>query len=404
MRLHRATLACVAAVLAAPVAAAAAPGDPDLSFGTRGSVLVADAFGNQSAGIPLIGLQRLADGRLVALGVERGANSPQEIIARYTANGALDASFGRPASPGVISFSTDTPDEESPVLDGVAVGADGGLALGFDRGPAGPVLDVTGPDGTLVRSTPVIRAFAPQAVLPDGRILATAGDRAVLFGPDLTPDPLFGDGPGVPIPGPPAHVVAMAASANALYVAGYDGSGFVLWRTPLDGAPATLDRVPFPLASTTTPIGSGDLVVGADGRALLRMEVGPLTPAGGVSDFRTVLAEFDRAGRANLRFGRSGLLFLSRPDARAALQADGKVVTVSSIQRAQGTRPQLIVRRFDRNGHADRTFRQRRLSTVALRFSGLAVVVDARGRILIGAGATTGALTAGLLLMRLKSR
>jgi hypothetical protein len=81
-------LAIVGAVLAAPVAAAAAP---------------SDAFGGQAQDIPLISLQRLADGRLVAFGVERGANNPQEIVARYTASGALDPSFGSPASPGVIS-------------------------------------------------------------------------------------------------------------------------------------------------------------------------------------------------------------------------------------------------------------------------------------------------------------
>jgi hypothetical protein len=249
----------------------------------------------------------------------------------------------------------------------------------------------------------VIRRFIPQAVLPDGRVLASANDRAVLFRPDLTPDPLFGAGPGAPIPGPTAHVIAMGATADAVLVAGYDGSGVVLWRTPFNGAPATLARVPFPLAATTMPIG-GDVVVGADGRVVVRMAIGPLTPAGTASDFRTVLVAFDRAGRANPRFGRAGLLFLSRPDAKAALQRDGKVVTVSSVQLPRTARAQLLVRRFDAYGHPDRSFRQRRLSTAARAFAGLGVVIDGRGRIVIGAGAITSSSTAGVLFMRLTGR
>jgi hypothetical protein len=79
------------------------------------------------------------------------------------------------------------------------------------------------------------------------------------------------------------------------------------------------------------------------------------------------------------------------------------VVTVSSAQLPGQTRARLLVRRLDARGHADPTFRQRRFSTGARSYGGLGVVIDARGRMIIGAAASTTATAGGLLVLRLKS-
>jgi uncharacterized delta-60 repeat protein len=73
-----------------------ADGSPDLSFGNGGRATI--EFGGEYESVSNILLQ--PDGKIVVLGfTDRGGNSDR-ILARFTANGSVDSSFGDMATPG----------------------------------------------------------------------------------------------------------------------------------------------------------------------------------------------------------------------------------------------------------------------------------------------------------------
>src|SRR5205814_1829700 len=83
-------VAGVALALALPVAASAASGDLDGTFGTAGKVTT-DFAGNDDEAH---GVAVQSDGKIVAVGVAKTSRSADFALARYNVNGSLDATFG----------------------------------------------------------------------------------------------------------------------------------------------------------------------------------------------------------------------------------------------------------------------------------------------------------------------
>ena len=71
----------------------AAPGDPDPTFGSGGSVIQNLGAGVQVEKINAIARQP-ADGKIVAAGLMNIAGIEQFTVVRYNADGSLDSSFG----------------------------------------------------------------------------------------------------------------------------------------------------------------------------------------------------------------------------------------------------------------------------------------------------------------------
>jgi hypothetical protein len=392
-----------------PGAARAAASDLDRSFAAGGLRFVDNVFpGLGEDGTGMSGMRRLSDGRLVVLGTQRECMGCfSQVVARYTPAGDPDVTFGNPSAPGAVRYLGLDDYGDGSMGTGLAVRRDGGLVLGYDGGPLGPRLVSVPADGiSPLTVTPISAPMRPEAILPDGRVLALSGDRVVLLRTDLTPDPALGGGAGVAIPHSVGTVVGLAATGNAVLVAGADRTGLTLWRVPLRGGSAVLSRVPFPRPPTGGPLalraGRGQVLVGADGRALVAVRVVSRAPDESLVR-RTVLGAFDRTGRVDRPFGVGGALLVSSEDTRIAVQSNGKVVVVSSpFVLTAGARTRLLVRRFDAAGRPDPSFRPRRVATVAQTFYGFDVVVDGRGRIVIAGAAFTTFGHSGVLFVRLQ--
>jgi uncharacterized delta-60 repeat protein len=114
-----------------------ADGSLDLSFGRAGTVLT--DFNRSSEGVSAIAIQ--ANGKLVAFGSSDALgymplpNEPPHAdfaLARYTANGALDTSFGRR---GKVLTTADRSGDLESFTSGVAIRADGKIIAVGSRGP-----------------------------------------------------------------------------------------------------------------------------------------------------------------------------------------------------------------------------------------------------------------------------
>ena len=399
-----------AAALVGPPAATAAPSDLDMSFGKGGKShqpYVLAGLGEDD--VHFSSLRLLPDGRSVALGQERcGMSCRNNVVARYTAAGKPDATFGTPsgtrgtpAIPGVGVFpgENSAADDYSRSFRGLAIADDGAVVLGYVETPGGPSLVRRGPRGAVASVLAQPKPATPLAALPDGRVLVFRDGRALLLRPDGTADPVGGE-EGVPVPAAGGVIGAVAGGAGV--VVGTDADGILLARIPLDGAPVVRGHIPLrrpedPPFTSLVPI---DLGIDASGGVKVlvrtyRQDVG----------VRRVVAAFTPLGQVDGRFGGGdGVLGIAGADPRIAVQRNGKVVIVASYARTSGdhTRSLIGVRRLDARGRSDRSFRARRLRSVANEIIGLDVDLDRRGRIVIGAGALTTYGAGGVLLVRLR--
>jgi uncharacterized delta-60 repeat protein len=230
-----------------------AGGTLDETFGEGGRSVV------ETAGAPLVDLAVQPDGAIVGALQAPGAF----VVARWTADGALDTGFGQGGQVAVDFFPGDV--ERAQAL---ALGPDGAIVVaGYATDPATLNTDIA-----LVRlladGTPDEafgeggRALADLAgggdgawdvvVLEDGRIVVVGGvsselgfDLAVIrFAADGTPDPEFGQGglALVDLPESGANTaVALepdgALVAAGLAIAGPFGDDLVLTRYTADGTP-----------------------------------------------------------------------------------------------------------------------------------------------------------------------
>ena len=333
-------------------------GDLDRSFGARG-IAVYDSGASRDDVATSAVLQ--PNGKLVVAGVADVPGDQDLLVARFDANGRLDATFG---NGGVVTTDVGTESPDLDVAGAVALQVDGSIVVAGHTG-AGRADEGGQVDAVLVRYT-ASGALDPSfgvegkarftserldsaeaiKVLPDGRILvglvesaAASGNLAVgRYLADGRPDETFG---------------ARGIAGSDLGLDFSDVRALVLQR-------------------------DGKIVVVGNG-------------FGGISDY-IVVARYRPDGRSDASFGRSGgaltkILGSSQAGVggfAAAVQRDGKIVV------AGGQGGLLMVARYLRSGRLDPAFGGIGWVTSPVR-DGLeayasAVAVQADGRI-VAAGA-----------------
>ncbi len=231
------------------------PGYRDTTFGDGG--IVDTPIPGSGAGV--YGAALTGDGHIVAAGAaERkgdGGTTSDGVIARYSAGGALDGTFGD----GGLAFVNFNPPERV-IFGQVAVLPDGHvLALGAARSspssseyliakfnPNGS-LDATFGAGGIVRHSNVLYAMALQ---PDGKIVA-AGSSFQAGRTDLSAIRLHANGSLEPSFGAAGSVVLVLTPESRAYAVTVDGTGRIVLGGGISApAPAKEDFALLRLMST----------------------------------------------------------------------------------------------------------------------------------------------------------
>jgi uncharacterized delta-60 repeat protein len=350
--------------LLAPAAASARAGDPDTSFGHRGTVTLkatgADAVGGA--------VKALSDGKVLAGGSAAG----KLVVLRLRSTGTLDSRFG-------------TAGQVVPSLPGLSPDGVRALATLRDgRVVAAATLDVTGG----------LSRFVVLRTLPNGEI-----------------DPSFGAGLGYTLAGPGgATLAAMAVDrAGNIYLAGARPTGVgeipVVMRLLPDGTPdpafaagGTLDGATLGLSGRAT-----SLLVRPDGTTAF--SVGAAPGLLGPSTFTVV--RLLPTGAPDPTFAGTGIVSLplapgSGPGVGAAALRGGpggRIIVAGSDVTTGGALRVAVVRLLA-GGQLDSHFGAKGVARVSrggenLRVS--AMVRDPHGRIvLVGTGRPPGALVVRL--------
>jgi uncharacterized delta-60 repeat protein len=320
----------VAAVVGVPVAwappAGAAPGDLDPTFGTGGRVTT-DVAGGSDVALAVV-IQ--PDGRIVVAGISVGASTREDIVlARYSTDGTLDASFGV----GGL------------VVTDVAGSEDDGFALVQQR------------DGKLVVA---------------GTTFDQAGDSQFNFAlarydADGALDPTFGAGGLVTtdFAGFSDEAFALALQPDGKLVAAGDATNSAV---PVNGLDFALARY--------TPDGNLDPSFGTGGRVTTDFGVGidtahglVLRADGGIVAGGTVstpqsfdfgLAAYTATGALDPGFGTGGLTISDFGDGDVlrslALQPDGRIVAAGESDDLAEERQDVAVARYTPDGTLDPGF------------------------------------------------
>lgn len=358
----------IAALVAAAVLAAALPaarGDLDPTFGSGGKVTT--DFGGNEIGWS-VAVQ--PDGKAVVAG-DRFDPGPSDdfVLARYTANGALDSSFDADGK-----VTTDFNNHFSGAF-AVALQADRKIvAVGYGFASTGPqdfALARYNPDGSLDQSFgaggKVLTTFQPNsidgagavALQSDGKIIAGGRTRSTpttdfalaRFMPNGALDASF-DGDGLvvtPVSSESDQVFDLAVQSDGRIVAAGTtfhaggGSDTVLTRYNADGS---LDSS-FDGDGTAVLTASGfvgDLDVQRDGKLVVADLVG--------------LARFNSDGSVDRGFGAGGRARMAGLDANARsveIQPDGKLLAIGTVFTGPRT-GDFIVARLMPNGSPDRSY------------------------------------------------
>ncbi len=374
----RRPLVLLAALFAAGVIAAALPaarGDLDPTFGSGGKVTT--DFGGSEIGWAVTVQQ---DRKVVVAGGRSGSESDDFVLARYTAKGVLDPSFG---GDGKVETDFDGFEWATDVEiqgDGKLVAA-GRSFLGEDESDGGDIalarynkdgsLDPAFGDGGVVLTTfEQSDVVVASAVLlqSDGKIVAgghvgTGADSDFALArylPDGELDPSFGDGGRVvtPISGVTDWLLALGLQPDGkLVAAGYSygslSQGHIaLARYLPDGS---IDRS----FDGDGIVVATSLPTGMVGEQLLLQRNGKLLVAGigGV-------ARFNADGSVDRSFGRGGRAGSGNVAARtAALQPDGKILVIGTASFGNPSIGDFGVARLTAGGRLDRTYGRRGIVT-----------------------------------------
>lgn len=345
-------------------------GGLDPSFGTGGKVSTAFNNGGRSDEAQAVAVQ--PDGKILVAGTsDQGASGYDFALARYNADGTLDATFGNGGR--VTTAFGNGADKAYALLlqpDGKIVvagdsdqgangkdfalaryNADGSLDAGF--GNAGKVITPIGGNG----ASESIYALALQTVAGASRIVAVGGEGdfiAAAYRADGSLDAGFGTG-GV-VKGLFGTVIGAARGvvvtpANGLVLAGHRDHDVAAVRLlpngSLDAGFGTGGRAVFTLSADNWDEATA-LVQQADGKLLL----GGWVYTGNGSSGDTVLLRLNADGSRDAGFGPGGVRVTAvaagtrNDQGRAlALQADERVPTVRVLQagEASGNNDQDVV-------------------------------------------------------------
>jgi uncharacterized delta-60 repeat protein len=284
----------------------------DPSFGHNGRLLT--DFSSVPGGGPLgiaASVAVTAEGKIVAAGwtVRRDLGSGGAALVRYSARGRPDTSFGEGGKVVLSSLG----------LTAVAAEPDGKIvALGWIGQPMGPPtvvvlrfttggeLDPSFGQGGQVRVDSLADVSSSFLLQPDGKIVVAgnlgfrAGGRAVLvrYTGDGTLDPSFGTGGEVVASDGPENLSALALEPDGKLVA-----AGVIPSSPSVGGPGTF-----------------------------------------------IVVRYTQNGSLDPSFGQGGTMLKAFPLNRAAVQADGKIVTAGNSQ------GDFVLARYTTSGSLDPSF------------------------------------------------
>ncbi|MFB7175853.1 hypothetical protein ACFCYM_34300 [Streptomyces sp. NPDC056254] len=346
-----ALMAAFAVLLTSPSSAFAAPGALDTSFGNAGTVVLGLGSFEQARGVVV-----QADGRIVTAGFTAGFAGNDTAVARFHSNGTPDTTF---ASTGKSIINL----RDSDMAFGVALQADGKIvtsgAAGTDtvvaRFSTDGTLDATfGNAGKVITDLGGFDQASGLALQTDGKIITigTANDDAdtalARFNLDGTLDTTFGNaGTQIVDLGGSDEALGVALQADGKIVtAGAAGTDTVVARFSPDG---TLDATFGNAGKVITDLGGFDqasgLALQTDGKIITI----------GTANNDTSLARFHPDGTPDGAFASGGkkITNLGGYDHgyAVALQADGKIITAGSAGDTD-----TAVARFTSEGEVDLTF------------------------------------------------
>jgi uncharacterized delta-60 repeat protein len=320
-------------------------GFPDTSFGSGGQVQAPFGTGARAATLALG-----PDGAITVAGDLRGSGGEAALVARFTANGALDTTFSGTGS-RLDRFGAGLGPGARQRVGGVAVAPDGSTVVAGVAGyqimvarylPNGELDGLFGAGGVVLRDLsagggmPDGTGLAAVALAPDGQIVVAG---SVGVAPD---DPYGENDPG-------EQVVVGRLSARGVPDPSFGLGGFSLIQLGARSA-----RRPARSKVTALGLGPGGTIVvagrssgtnGADRAIVVRLT------AAGLLDSR-----FGRAGRLVLQLGRGSA---ARPASSAlhalALRPDGRVVVAGRGTDVAGG-GQAVLARLTVGGALDATF------------------------------------------------
>lgn len=336
-----------------------ADGSLDTTFGTDGKTVTSLGSDNEELAL---GVRVQPDGKILVLGVSGADGKREEIVmARYTAAGALDKSFGTkgftqtPLQAGFAALSfrqgngdvAVQPDGKFIVSAFARNGLDTDLAL-LRFLPTGKLDTTFGTGGTLTFDTGLGDDFGTSVtVQPDGKIIATFGNgltRAVRFNADGSVDTAFGDdgvvraNPAATLLSPGLLITDTATVYESLVLPDGDvlllGQAFGFGKPP--GSPLNFTETLFSgvLMLRFNADGTPDTAFGTNGvKEVVGTNLGQLADATldeagkivvlGGNGFARILAD----GRADPGFGPNGI-GASGFGTDLLVQADGRIVIV----------------------------------------------------------------------------
>ncbi|MEU6950807.1 calcium-binding protein, partial [Streptomyces sp. NPDC046316] len=335
-RVGLAVAASLALVLALPGAALAAPGDLDPGFGGDGTVLT--AAGGEEVGNDVV-VQ--ADGKIVVVGTDAPDSFGNYALVRYLTDGSLDSTFGDGGRVSTDIGGFTQVAEAAAVQDDGKIVVVGSAATDFEtcctftvaRYTAAGSLDTTFGDGGVAYLTAFGQPAGAQdvAVRPDGRIVAAgyAGGRfaAARLLADGSPDTGFGGDGTVatdPDPSPEAggsgRSLALQSDGKVV-VGGEVGTtrfDFMLMRYNADGS---LDTTFSGNGMVRTDFGAyesaEEVAVQADGKIV----------AMGNTDADAAVARYLANGTLDTSFGGDGRVTTAGGAARdGVVQSDGRIL------------------------------------------------------------------------------
>ena len=398
------------------LAAHAAPGDLDPTFGNGGIVITEAGGVIESA--HAIAIQ--SDRKIVIAGFTRLGSFNDFLLARYNANGSLDTTFGTNGM--VITSITNDHD----VANAVAIQSDGKIvAAGYSLNqgcslarymPNGTLDSAFGTDGKVIITIGTSGCFInDMAILPDGKIIIAGS--AFLNNVDIalaklningTLDSTFGDGGKVvtDIEGVTDRANGVSIQADGKIVIagisqGSEGGKFTLARYNTDGS---LDNS-FGNGGTVTTVlrfsdAANDLAIQPDGKIVAAGS----SYDGAVAGF--ALVRYNTNGSLDSSFGTNGTVITTIGSLSTAqdvaIQTNGKIVAAGRSQ-LPGAFSDFTLTRYNANGSPDTSFGTNGVVVTPVSSSldtADAVTIQADGKIIASGGSFSNPNNRDLALVR----